>query len=79
MARETKEFSAHVPTNEYEEFKANFPQYGAVNWFINSSLTEFNRIVRENPTAKQQIVQSIEAMLQLNRLAAEAEPAATTA
>lgn len=75
MARETKEFSAHVPVDEYEEFKRNFPQYGAVNWFINSTLTEFNRVVRENPTAREQIVQSIEAMLQLNRLASETAPA----
>lgn len=66
------EFGAKVPSAEYEEFKENFPQYGAVTWFINSTLAQFNAAVRENPTAKDLIDKSINSMLELNRLAREA-------
>lgn len=44
------EFSTKVPEKEYQAFKAAFPQYGAVGWFINAALKRFNEEVRKNPT-----------------------------
>lgn len=64
---ETKEFSAKVPTAEYEEFKRNFPQYGAVNWFINTTLAHFNRLVKKNPSSVELIDASIREMLEARR------------
>ena len=67
--KEIVEFGAKVQRADYDEFKENFPQYGAVNWFINTSLQEFNRAVRENPTSKDIINQAIQKMLEDNRAA----------
>jgi hypothetical protein len=60
---ETKEFSAKVPVTEYETFKKNFPQYGAVNWFINTALASFNRQVRKNPSSVELIDEAVKDML----------------
>lgn len=49
MASDTTEFSAKVPTELYNSFKEAFPQYGAVTWFINSSLEAFMKKVDSNP------------------------------
>ncbi len=54
------EFSATVPAEEYEEFKNNFPAYGAVKWFINECLSSFNRKMRENPSLKQVVTEAID-------------------
>ena len=75
------EFGAPVPDDEYQYFKDQFPQYGAVKWFINQALISFNQKVRENPTAKEQIDRSIEQMIDMNRAiravgAGESAPAA---
>lgn len=70
MAAE-KEFSAKVPLEEYEEFRKNFPQYGAVNWFINLSLVEFNRHVRENPTTADLVRKAIQDMVEERRDSAQ--------
>lgn len=68
-AADTVEFSANVPKSEYDTFKQNFPQYGAVTWFINQALINFNEEVRRSPAAKEQIEKSIQQMVDLNRLA----------
>lgn len=67
LPSEQIEFSAKVPSEDYEEFKHNFPQYGAVSWFINSALREFNRLNRENPTARELVNESIQNLLVENR------------
>lgn len=67
MAKATTEFSALVPTAEYEFFKENFPQYGAVTWFINECLRLFNEQVREEPSSKEKIHQAIQAMRDMNQ------------
>jgi hypothetical protein len=76
MAREIAEFSAKVPREEYEFFRDTFPQYGASTWFITSALVEFNARLRENPSLKEHVDRSIDAMLQLNRALSEEVPAA---
>lgn len=65
------EFGARVPQDEYEFFKENFPQYGAVTWFVNTALSEFNQRLRDNPSAKEQIEKSIEALLGIKQLVRE--------
>lgn len=72
MAQDTTEFGAPVPTEEYEFFKENFPQYGAVKWFITSSLVEFNAQVRANPSSREQISAAIQQMVETSRLVAAA-------
>lgn len=72
MAQATTEFGAPVPTEEYEFFKQNFPQYGSVKWLITSMLAEFNAQVRANPSAKEQINVAIQHMLETSRLLAAA-------
>ena len=62
--KDTKEFGAHVPMDEYVEFRENFPQYGATHWFINNSLREFNQMFKENPALKTLIRDSISTMLE---------------
>lgn len=62
-----KEFSAVVPDEEYDFFTKNFPIYGATKWFINSSLKEFNQKVRDNPSIRQLVIESIEEMVQLGK------------
>lgn len=57
------EFSAKVPDEEYDRFKARFPVYGAVNWFINTALKEFNDRVEANPTLQLLVNDSISTML----------------
>jgi hypothetical protein len=66
--KDQTELSAYVPTEEYEFFRQQFPQYGASTWFINSCLAEFNARVREDPSAVEKIRKSIEAMVTLNRM-----------
>lgn len=67
VADDKVEFSAKVPRSEYDIFKERFPQYGAVNWFINTTLAEFNRKVEENPASTELINQAISKMLMENR------------
>lgn len=61
------EFSAKVPDEEYAAFKKAFPQYGAVNWFINTALANFNEQVRLHPEVTELVNRSIEGMLQERR------------
>jgi hypothetical protein len=61
------EFSAKVPDEQYQAFKEAFPQYGAVNWFINTALQNFNKQVEANPAVKELVNRSIEEMLQERR------------
>lgn len=69
--KEVVEFGAKVSKADYEEFKKNFPQYGAVNWFINSTLQQFNKQVSENPSNKDLIDAAIKQMLEDNRTTEE--------
>lgn len=69
---ETVEFSAKVPKELYDDFKALVPAYGGTQWFINSALAGFVRRMKENPTLEKQVEESVEAMLQLNRTLKEA-------
>jgi hypothetical protein len=62
-----KEFGSIVPDEEYQFFTENFPQYGAVKWFINTVLKTFNQKVRENPASRQMIIEAVEEMVLLNR------------
>jgi hypothetical protein len=64
------EFSALVPTPEYEKFRRRFPGYGASTWFINSALLEFNARMEQHPELQKEIEKSIEAMWGLNRMTA---------
>lgn len=61
------EFSAKVPDDEYRRFKDKFPMYGAVNWFINTALKEFNDKVEANPSLRQLVADSIEELVTTNR------------
>ena len=67
VSKDTVEFSAKVPREQYDAFKENFGQYGAVQWFINESLAEFNRKIAEQPSLKEQVNAAIESMLRANR------------
>jgi hypothetical protein len=64
------EFSAKVPDEEYQAFKEAFPQYGAVNWFINTALHNFNEQVKANPVVTELVNRSINDMLQERRQSA---------
>lgn len=63
----TKEFSAHVPIEEYNFFMEQVGSYGAAKWFINTALKQFNQKLRENPSARRLVEESIEEMLHLQR------------
>lgn len=67
MAEEKVEFSSKVPQEEYERFKKRFPQYGAVGWFINSSLKTFNDLCELIPDSQEMVNRSINLMLAQNR------------
>lgn len=75
------EFSAHVPYEDYKEFKENFPQYGAVKWFLCGALHQFNLQVRQDPSLKQKVAAAIQELLdldrQVNRAVAAAEVVAS--
>lgn len=64
---DTKEFSAVVPKSEYDFFMSQVGGYGAAKWFINLALKTFNEKLRENPSARLLVVESIEEMLHLER------------
>ena len=66
------EFSAKIPSELYEEFKEFVPHYGGTQWFINAALTSFLERCRENPSVKDSVGLSVDAMLQLNRQLKEA-------
>lgn len=77
MATEGRvEFSSKVPEEEYERFKKRFPQYGAVNWFINASLKNFNDACDGVPDSQELVNRSINLMLAKNRGALIEESAA---
>lgn len=61
------EFSAKVPDEQYQKFKEVFPQYGAVNWFINTALASFNAQVDARPEVKELVNQAISNMLEERR------------
>ena len=63
-----KEFSAKVPLEEYLAFKERFPQYGAVNWFINTALATFNRTVESIPESSAVVNHAIRDMLAARRV-----------
>lgn len=66
--RDTVEFSAKVPADLYLRFKDLVPGYGGTQWFINAALAGFVARVEGNPTLQDQVAESVDAMLQLNRL-----------
>lgn len=66
-----RDFGAKVPEREYERFRANFPQYGATTWFINTALRRFNDEVERNPTAADLVDVAISGMVEVNRIKAE--------
>lgn len=71
--RQTVEFSAKIPKEAYDEFLEYVPTYGGTTWFINAVLLEFNSQMRKNPDQLKVVVkESVEAMLQLNRMLKEA-------
>lgn len=63
MAEGIKEFSAKVPEEEYERFRKHLPMYGAVNWFINTALKEFNDRLEANPSLRANAVDAIDQLL----------------
>lgn len=67
MAGQLIEFSAKIPAEDYEEFKKNCPQYGAVTWFIQTAVRNFNDLLRENPTARETVGAAVDKMLSDNR------------
>lgn len=40
---------AHVPKEDYEVFRSNYPAYGAWTWFVRESLRRFNELHTESP------------------------------
>ncbi len=77
----TREFGGRVSQEQFDRFKDSFPQYGAVNWFINRSLEALNRRVELNPSIKHVIDLAIDDMLDqtlersvLNEPSASARP-----
>lgn len=68
---QTVEFSAKVPRELYERFKAQVPAYGGVQWFINAALAGFVERCEADPSLKDNVETSVEAMLKLNRLTRE--------
>lgn len=67
MPQKLIEFSAHVPEDEYRTFKQNFPQYGAVKWFINMALRQFNEECRAHPSNVELGAAAIQRGLDLER------------
>jgi len=67
MPAPTVEFGSDVPQELYDEFKRRFPQYGAVKWFINSSLSAFLDATREMPEVSEVIDSQIRSMWEGNR------------
>lgn len=61
------EFGAKIPRELYDEFKEQFPQYGAVAWWLNTALESFLTQIAEDPTTKEQINAAILSMLRENR------------
>ena len=59
---EPVEFSSRVPREDYDEFAGNFPLHGATSWFIRTSLKEFNKKCRDNPSLIETIREAIEQM-----------------
>lgn len=57
------EFGTKVPTEEYLKFRRRFPQYGSVNWFINTVLQKFNKLCDAQPDAEVLLQRSINEML----------------
>jgi hypothetical protein len=67
----TVEFSAKVPRDLYDRFKRLVPNYGGTQWFINAALIGFVKRMEENPALTEVVEDSVEAMLQLNRIVKE--------
>jgi hypothetical protein len=63
----TVEFGADVPKREYDRFKRNFPQYGAVKWFLNEALRTFNDHVEAHPTSVDDIDAAIRHMADVSQ------------
>lgn len=63
----TKEFSAHVPIEEYNFFMEQVGKYGAAKWFINEALKAFNQKLRENPSLRRLVQEAIDEMLFMDR------------
>lgn len=63
----TKEFSAHVPIEEYNFFMEQVGKYGAAKWFINEALAAFNQKLRENPSLARLVREAVDEMLYFNR------------
>lgn len=62
-----KEFGGKVPIHEYNDFKKNFPQYGATNWLVNTALAEVNRLVREDAGVANIVQRAIQQHLDARR------------
>lgn len=67
-----REIGAAVPAADHDEFRENFPQYGATQWLITEALRAVNDIVRRNPQLRSIVLFSIEQTL-LERRANTAE------
>lgn len=67
MAADTVEFSAKIPRELYDRFKALFPQYGAVNWFINTATQTFVDECEKEPSSVETVNRSVNLMLAANR------------
>jgi hypothetical protein len=67
MSQETVEFSAKVPKDLYDRFKIHVPLYGGTQWLINSALAEFVQQMDRDPSLREKVEESVNAMLQLNR------------
>lgn len=64
----SKEFSAKVPDEQYEDFVKNTDGiYGASTWFINTALREFNERLSQQPNLRQLIKESVATFLKERR------------
>lgn len=64
---ELKKFCGLVSAEEVDRFRAAFPQYGAVQWFLTTTLKAFNDHVAQHPRSVDLIDASIKSMLNEGR------------
>ena len=41
--------AAHIPKEDYDIFKENYPGYGSWTWFVRECLRRFNDLHKETP------------------------------
>lgn len=63
----TVDFGSKVPAPLYERFKEHLPIYGAVKFFINTSLENFVSRLDEDPSLVDEVKMAVDEMVDFNR------------